>query len=96
MDLPQPEYPLMLATLAAILSPLAVLSWLAVRLLRRPRRLDLTAEDRLGEQERLAELAGRIESVAADTQRLDEAQRFTTALLTERGRAKASDGKPAV
>lgn len=96
MNLLQPDYSLMLATLAAFVVPLAIVAWIAVRLLRRTREPRAHPEARAGEQERLVALAERIESVAEDTRRLEEAQRFTTELLAARAGVTSGTGKPAV
>lgn len=96
MNLLQPDYPLMLATLAAVLIPVAVLSWVVVRLLRRMRLPESLAAERAHERERLAEFAERLEEVADETRRLGEAQRFTTALLAGHGQSEAKERTPAV
>ena len=85
MNLLQPDYSLIVTTLVAFFGPLLVLGWLVVRASRRrsASRAEAAAELALRQQVRLVELAERIETVAEDARRLDDAQRFTTALLAE-------------
>ncbi len=96
MNLLQPNYSLMLGTLAVFLAPLVVVGWLALRFLRRTRESRAHPEMLLAERERLVTLAERIEAVAEDVGRLEESQYFTAALMAEGGAVKPRTGRPPV
>lgn len=95
VDLLAPSLSLIITTLLVFLSPVVAVGWLIVRLVRRNRPLDQGVNGRHPQQERLVELEERIEAVAAETRRLDEAQRFTTAILTQ-SRGPQAIERPAV
>ena len=81
MNLLQPNIPAVLTTLAIFAALLAAVGWFIWRVVR---RITAPPPREPRERERLVEIAERVEQLAEETRRLDEAQRFTTAVLVER------------